>query len=277
MSSYNTVRVQPRGLALPDLNKKDLSLLRRKQTKLASTGAATLASLSSKPYQRSALKATLIFASYEAGTAVCIHPDGWILTCAHCIGESEEEWRINRKRWLLFYTGTAVQAECCAWDSRLDLALLKITFMENVGDSKYTPTSFPHIKLSSHLPKRNEPIFCIGQPGRDDLESTTRRKTTYNLIEVSEGRFRGLIPGVDPCDNSEIGSLKHDAWTYWGHSGAPLVKEVDGGLIGLHSSWDEETLMRHGVPLQAIRHFLREVMAQVEGVDVTVKRALALL
>lgn len=72
-----------------------------------------------------------------------------------------------------------------------------------------------------------------------------------------------MIPGADPDNNSEIGSLKHDAWTYWGHSGAPLLKAVDGTLIGLHSSWDDKTAMRHGVPLIAIKHFLQQ---QVEAV-----------
>ena len=29
-----------------------------------------------------------------------------------------------------------------------------------------------------------------------------------------------------------------------------------GGLLGLHSSWDDKTAMRHGVPLVAVRAFL---------------------
>jgi V8-like Glu-specific endopeptidase len=48
-----------------------------------------------------------------------------------------------------------------------------------------------------------------------------------------------MAPGADPQDNAEIGALMHDAWTYWGHSGAPLVAEGDGGLVGVHSSWEE--------------------------------------
>lgn len=67
-----------------------------------------------------------------------------------------------------------------------------------------------------------------------------------------------MVPGADPNNNSVIGSLKHDAWTYWGHSGAPLLKAVDGTLIGLHSSWDDKTAMRHGVPLIAIKQFLQQ-------------------
>ena len=86
-----------------------------------------------------------------------------------------------------------------------------------------------------------------------------------------------MIPGVDPCDNSEIGSLKHDAWTYWGHSGAPLTNADDASLIGLHSSWDERTMMRHGVSLHAARRFLSETLNSVDTIDADEKKSLALL
>ena len=108
-------------------------------------------------------------------------------------------------------------------------------------------------------PAINTPIMCIGQPGRDDLESLSARKTKYNLIKVSVGSFHGmLMRGCDPHDNSTIGTLKHDAWTYWGHSGVPLLQQSDGTLVGLHSSWDDVTLMRHGIPLLAIARFWDE-------------------
>lgn len=114
---------------------------------------------------------------------------------------------------------------------------------------------------------RGAEIICIGQPGRDDLESSTARKTKYSLVEVSEGCFRGMVIGIDPLDNSSIGTLKHDAWTYWGHSGAPLLRKDDGTLVGLHSSWDNETAMRHGIPLVAI-HDLARFLPAASGLDV---------
>lgn len=100
---------------------------------------------------------------------------------------------------------------------------------------------------------------------------------TYNLVEISAGRFRGMIHSVEPCNNSEIGSLKHDVCTYWGHSGASLNKADDGKLIELHSSWNEKTPMRHGVPLQAIIHFLSDTLSQVDTPDADAKKSLALL
>lgn len=241
---------------------------------------------------RPALEATLIFAQHEAGTAVCIDPAGWVLTCAHCIADTDADWQGSRK-WLLFYTGVAVQVECRAWDPKRDLALLRIIAVESrgeisaptKGDQKVNENDqkldnaveisrsnsthagqiipiFPYVHISAQKSSASSktPIICIGQPGRDDLESPTGGPTLYHLIEISEGLLRGMIAGVDPQDNGEIGALKHDAWTYWGHSGAPLLSMSDGKLVGLHSSWDDKTGMRHGVPIVAIRAFLQHCM-----------------
>ena len=58
-----------------------------------------------------------------------------------------------------------------------------------------------------------------------------------------------------------IGALSHSAWTYWGHSGAPLLC-ADGGLAGLHSTWDEERTLRecnrHAVGGPDLRDFLQQ-------------------
>jgi hypothetical protein len=207
------------------------------------------------------LSSTLIFAQHEAGTAVCIHPDGWLLSCAHCFGETKAEWRSNSRKWLLYFTGQAVLVECVSWDARRDLALARIIALECLplpGSQDLIP-SFAYVRLAPPSSSPSSGILCIGQPGSDDLEAPSPRKTAYDLIEISEGRLRGLIPGADPHDNEEIGALRHDAWTYWGHSGAPLLRRTDGVLLGLHSSWDDTTAMRHGVPIVAIREFLRKV------------------
>ncbi|OJD16058.1 hypothetical protein AJ78_03731 [Emergomyces pasteurianus Ep9510] len=263
------INIIPRGSNLPNLLPAELKLLHRKQIRLSHDAPKTLASISSK-HLRNALAASLIFAQHEAGSAVCIGSAGWVITCAHCFGETKEEYITSpRTRWLLFYDGRAVQVECRVWDGKCDLALLKIIAIESYdasttrGDNN--GTSFPFVALSPRMPAVNTPIICIGQPGSEDLESTTNQKTNYDLVEVSRGSFRGIIPGVNPCDNSEIGTLKHDAWTYWGHSGAPLLKAMDGNLVGLHSSWDDKTGMRHGVPLVAIEGFLRDHGEVISG------------
>lgn len=257
-SSPTAIEFVAPGTSLPGLSSKELNLLRKKQSQLKANASSTVESLPAGANLQNALAASLIFAQYEAGSAVCIDAIGWILTCSHCFGDTEEEWQVNKRKWLLYYTGLAVQVECQVWDPKRDLALMQVIAIETSAGKNGETAIFCSVPVSTLAPAFKTPTVCIGQPGRDDLESATNRRTKYNLVEVSRGTFRGMIPGADPHDNSEIGTLKHDAWTYWGHSGAPLLREADGTLIGLHSSWDDQTAMRHGIPLVAITHFLQE-------------------
>lgn len=223
---------------------------------------------------RQAVAATLVFAQEEAGTAVCISDEGLLLTCAHCVADADG---VGEGRWLLFASGQAVFARCVAWDSRRDLALLQIVSATRPASSESPPAkpnehasdaiALPSIPIASSPPKPNASLLCIGHPGSEDLEaSTSGILTDYAILHTSIGRFRGLARGQDLQDNSEIGALKHDCWTYWGHSGAPLISRGgEGALVGLHSSWDDETGMRRGVPLQALRAFLGECADGLEG------------
>lgn len=128
---HEAIRVLNPGTKLPGLKAAELTLLRQKQSKLAKNASSTLSSYTEKPI-RNALNATLVFAQYEAGTAVCIDPAGWFLTCAHCFGDDEEEYRtVEKRKWLLFYSGLAIQVECRQWDPTRDLALLKILAIES--------------------------------------------------------------------------------------------------------------------------------------------------
>jgi len=52
------------------------------------------------------------------------------------------------------------------------------------------------------------------------------------VLHISTGLSRGYASGQDAQDNLEIGALTHDCWTYWGHSGAPLVETSTGCLVG---------------------------------------------
>lgn len=238
------------------LPRDDLNLLRLKQQKLRQSDAQVpefiqRSNASNNPILAQIAAATLVFAWEAAGTAICVSSGGLVLTCSHCVAETEEEYDPAKVRWLLFASGDAVQANCVAWDARRDLALLQTT-----AAPASCPT-FPHIDISASPPKLNTPLLCIGHPGSEDLEASQAGiETNYDVLHISEGRFRGVAKNQDVQDNSEIGALMHDCWTYWGHSGAPLVDSRSGRLIGLHSSWDDETGMRRGVAWQAIREFL---------------------
>ena len=96
------------GSILPDLTNEGLNILRRKQQRLAKNASITSQKLPAGLHIRNALEASLIFVQYEAGSAVCIDQEGWILTCSHCLGENEKEWKANRRKWLfVFWTSSA--------------------------------------------------------------------------------------------------------------------------------------------------------------------------
>jgi Trypsin-like peptidase domain len=277
LASSTSIRILPSILnsESAELTKAELTLLNTKQYQLRhSKTQSWLESSAGKEKLASAARAALVFAQEEAGTAVCISSSGLLLTCSHCVAETPEELDQagSKRKWLLFASGQVVLAECVAWDSRRDLALLQVTAAQPEPQSANPQTlpafnntasasilSFPFVTLAEVPPRLRAALVCIGHPGSEDLEVTQSGvKTGYDTLHVSTGVFRGYVPDQDLHDNSEIGALKHDCWTYWGHSGAPLVEQSTSHLIGLHSSWDEKTGMRHGVPLGAIRQFLQQ-------------------
>ena len=266
--------------SITGLTKRDLAVLKRKQVKLLAPSAQItnfVRDLSSSsvgtPAQAlaEAAASTLVFAQEAAGTALCISPSGLLLTCSHCVAESEEELAARRTTWLVFSSGQVVKARCVAWDSRRDLALLQIVAAQSAAAvdtarGHLESGTFPSVQLADVPPKKRAALLCIGHPGSEDLEvAKPGVKTGYDVLHVSSGAYRGLAGGQDPQDNSEIGALKHDCWTYWGHSGAPLVERSTGCLIGLHSSWDDQSGMRRGVPLEAIKAFLGEHTVNEDG------------
>jgi S1-C subfamily serine protease len=261
------------------LSRKALAALQLKRRELSLSSSQTttfIADLARKPTPSSATltaaaRATLVFAQHEAGTAVCISPSGLILTCAHCVADTAEEYAAGKPHWLLFSSGQVVRAKCVAWDSRRDLALLRTTAAEKTPRSPPSTSSFPFATISRQPPliprkKQATRLLCIGHPGSEDLEapeSSTVTATNYDVLHVSYGHYHGLASVQDVQDNSEIGALQHDCWTYWGHSGAPLIDAESGEVIGLHSSWDDETGMRRGVAWEALKAFLEEWCEEV--------------
>ncbi|KAK8084399.1 hypothetical protein PG997_005670 [Apiospora hydei] len=251
------------------LSKPDHALLPKKQAWLTRNAVSVPQGFAR---HSAAVEATLVFGQEEAGTAVCIASDGLLLTCSHCCVD-EEGNRPGRSKihWLIFSTGTVVGAKCIAWDGRRDLALLRIVKAQPqdddvgrrgrllLGGCDQTDGQFPSVKVATDPIAVGSKMMCVGHPGSEDLETEEAGvKTGYDVLHASTGRFRGHAEGQDVQDNSEIGALMHDCWTYWGHSGAPLLAWTTGQLVGLHSSWDDETAMRRGVALEAVREFLQE-------------------
>ncbi|KAM0694916.1 hypothetical protein Q7P36_005272 [Cladosporium allicinum] len=225
------------------LSRKELATLNSKRQKLLSSPSRTGNSITKLVKRSSSLaaaaSATLVFAQHEAGTAVCIAASGLVLTCAHCVAESRKEYAAAKPTWLVFSSGQVVRAECVAWDQNRNLALLRIIAAGRLAE---------HAEASS----------IMQFPFADIAKQTPLFAPDYDVLHVSRGYYHGLASDQDLQDSSEIGALQHDCWTYWGHSGAPLIDAKSGEVVGLHSSWDDETGMRRGVAWEALYEFMEE-------------------
>ncbi|KAM7200762.1 Trypsin-like cysteine/serine peptidase domain containing protein [Rhypophila sp. PSN 637] len=277
------------------------ALLEHKQDLLTEQAATLRASIPKdllKPDSIRAIYSTLIFAREEAGTAVMIRQDGLILTCAHCVADTRQDFESENIKdkvfWLLESSERRVfRAKCIAWDPVRDLALLGIFWYSPRKRPVPSPTAlsafppgavqpdmpravyFNHVNLAESSPAVDAPLVCVGHPGAEDLETSRRGvKTGYDVLHVSTGAFRGIAEGQDAQDNEEIGALMHDCWTYWGHSGSPLLDRKTGKLVGLHSSWDDETGMRRGVAIEAINEFLKLCNIDLESLEDKMRRNL---
>ncbi len=151
---------------------------------------------------------------------------------------------------MFFPNGREYVGTCSAIDQRLDLAVLTLS----------TTDKLPFAPLAKAPPETGTKVVCIGQPG---AWTPKGKPTGYGAFHVSAGSIRGFLD--DPLGDQTLGRTKHDAWTYWGHSGSPLFNEA-GQIVAMHNSWDSTTAMRHAVTYQAIIDFLkREKIAYTAG------------
>jgi hypothetical protein len=170
------------------------------------------------------------------GSGVNVSPHGQILTAAH-VARALDEVLIAE-----FPSGRSYRARCTAIDTNFDLAICSIVTRERL----------PFARVADASPKQGTPVVCIGQPGKF---TPAGKPTGYQPFHVSSGHIRGISD--NPLGSQSLGRTKHDAWTYWGHSGSPLFDEA-GRIVALHNSWDSDTAMRRAVTQQAIAKFLTD-------------------
>lgn len=173
---------------------------------------------------------------FDVASGVCISPDGAILTAAHVAK------RLGRRLNVTFPDGKNYDAICTVYSEHFDLALMQI---RGASDLPFAP-------LASSAPDVGTWVCAIGQPGSRTPDG---EPTGYGPFHVSTGEIRGFKS--DRLGRQMLGGTKHDAWTYWGHSGCPLFNR-HGQIVAMHNSWDSTTAMRHAVTYEAIRFFLHK-------------------
>lgn len=136
----------------------------------------------------------------STSTAFIVSPDGYLLTCAHCVQ--------GARKVSVTFNGTEEPAEIIDTDYENDLALLKID-----GDN------LPAITLGkSHPVELAQDVRVIGYPLSDVLGSS---------VKITRGSIAGFVGG-----DVENRPFQVDAAVNPGNSGGPLLDET-GAAIGV--------------------------------------------
>ena len=230
-----------------------------------------------------------------SGSGVRCGPRGkFVLTCAHCVvwdGEGDD-WgeesyydadkdgeryivgsttrRVGRMVTVVDVHGKHGGAVCVYHCDKFDLALLKIV------DGPLATGSAEIVGLSigcfgstdvGEQAKDKTPVVCIGNPFDVDLECPEGEEPEpmeHTPFWVSAGVLQGdLLTWEESAAKENVGRLRHSCWTYWGHSGAPLIRASESKIdvVGLHNSWDDTNRgQRHAVSLEDIQEFIQEFL-----------------
>ncbi len=171
------------------------------------------------------------------GSGVNLAPTGLILTAGHVVDA------VGARLTVRFPDGRSFAGVATHYDDEHDLALVALDGARDL----------PVARVAAAAPAIGDDVVIIGQPGTRTPDGAA---TGYQPWHVSVGQIRGYRSG-SRTGEQHLGRTKHDAWTYWGHSGSPLFDRV-GAIVALHNSWDSTTAMRHAVTWEAITAFLRD-------------------
>lgn len=147
------------------------------------------------------------------GTGVVISQDGYIVTNAHVIYDSEHGYGLASKISVLLNDNSTNEAEVIGYDVDCDLAVLKIE-AENLTAAEFG---------SSDELRLGESVTAIGNPLGFDLMNT-----------VTKGIVSGLNRSITINDKS-MNLIQTDAAINSGNSGGPLINKY-GQVIGINSS-----------------------------------------
>ncbi len=159
--------------------------------------------------------------SVAGSSGVNLSEDGLVLTAWHAVKgvASGEAIAVG------FPDGRVVKGWVTRYSERENLALIEL---EGGG--------YPAAELSSTSPREGAPIWVVGNPRED---------SGAGVFHTSFGRVRALGGG----------ETSYDAWTYWGHGGAPGF-DASGKLVSVHTSWNAQTRLRMGRSLESVASFL---------------------
>lgn len=154
-------------------------------------------------------KVTTVEDCKSQGSGIIITDDGYVVTNAHVIGNSKTAYLIQ----IVTSDGKAYNAGVVGFDSRTDLALLKMNNAKNLKAAVFGNSDEAQV---------GEDIIVVGNPGGLDYQNTT-----------TKGVISAVNRGIS--SSSLVKYIQTDAAINPGNSGGPLVNNY-GQVIGIATS-----------------------------------------
>jgi S1-C subfamily serine protease len=168
------------------------------------------------------------------GSAVCIDPDGWILTNHHVAGE-------QKNLQVRFTGGKQYMADVIGFDPLGDISLVKV---RNGKD-------LPFIEMGdSDALKIGQPVIAVGNPfllGNENWEPTITH---------------GIVSALHRYQDWYMDAIQTDAQINPGNSGGPLIT-MEGKVVGINGRIEVRrfsnrvnTGIGYAIPSNQIRRYL---------------------
>lgn len=176
------------------------------------------------------------------GTGIIISEDGYIVTNSHVIGDSKTLYDVR----VTTVDGTSYEATVVGYDSRTDLAVLKVNG-KNMKAAAFADSDEAYI---------GQDVIAVGNPGGMDFQNSLTK---------------GILSAKDRKLNlsTQVSFLQTDAAINPGNSGGALCN-LHGQVIGVTSakiSSDAYEGMGFAIPSRTVKEVVDDLVAQgfVEG------------
>ena len=171
------------------------------------------------------------------GTGIVLSEDGYIATNSHVIGDSRSLYYVE----VVTNEGTTYEAKVIGYDSRTDLAVLKI------NAKGLTPAQF----CDSEYVEVGQDVIAVGNPGG---------------IEFQNSLTRGVVSALNRelSLSSQVTYIQTDAAINPGNSGGPLCN-MYGQVIGINTAKISSSSyegMGFAIPSRTVKEIVDDLIAK---------------
>jgi S1-C subfamily serine protease len=193
------------------------------------------------------------------GTGFFVSADGWFLTAAHVVANTQGNARDDIKdSWLMkegtppdFFSSMCQHTELAEYLPDVDVALLKVDWEKNKAKEWLKDRAgFPFITVSVREMEEGEPVYAFGYP----LSEATLEHQSEQMIIGSSALRPRVTSAIVSSTLEQTGLFMTDAHPRvyvldkalnYGNSGGPIVAEETGRVHALCSRFQPVFVPQH--------------------------------